>query len=242
MSFKINPKLDLSDLKAAFQDQRSVQVYDFLVAEDAGKLFQFFTESMPDHWWFTSTLIKSNGNQDYNEGVTHTRRSAENLKICNDLTSKANQSFHKGQFCYSFDRTLNNHFKDCNCQECRLKKFISSETLLNFINEITGMDVSVTKELFSSRYRAGQFLSPHHDHNKGKIGFVFSLSKGWRPQDGGLLHFMEDDYSTITKVVQPVFNRLVMFDIISRNGVPHFVSHVAPDCKKHRISVTGWFA
>jgi Rps23 Pro-64 3,4-dihydroxylase Tpa1-like proline 4-hydroxylase len=103
------------------------------------------------------------------------------------------------------------------------------------------MDVTGSKELFSSRFRAGQFLSPHHDSKKGKIGCVFSLSKDWKPQDGGLLHFMEDDYKTVTKVVQPIFNRLAMFDIVTRNGVPHFVSHVVPGCKKHRISVTGWF-
>ena len=237
--FELNPKLRLSDLKADFLNQRSVQVYDFLVAEDAGKLFQFYTEVMPDHWWYTSTLEK--GGKDYGAGVTHTRRSTQNLKTCNELTIKANHAFGKGNFCYSFDRTLDDHFKDCECLECEFKKFVTSEALLNFVNEVTEMNISKPGELFSSRYRAGQFLSPHHDHNKGKIGFVLSLSNDWKPQDGGLLHFMKDDYSTITKVVQPIFNRLVMFDIATRNGVPHFVSHVVPGCKKHRISVTGWF-
>jgi Rps23 Pro-64 3,4-dihydroxylase Tpa1-like proline 4-hydroxylase len=239
--FAINPQLDPSDLKSSFETQRSIEVFDFLVAEDADKLFQFFTQDMPDHWWSTSTLIKGGENSGYNEGVTHTRRFTQNLATCNELTIKANQSFHEKNFCYSFDRTLDDHHKGCPCLECHFREFTKSEVFLNFVNTVTKMDIKESKELFSSRFRAGQFLSPHHDHNKGKIGFVYSLSKHWKPEWGGNLFFMEEDYSTVKKVVQPVFNRLVMFDIATRNGVPHFVSHVIPGTKHGRISITGWF-
>jgi hypothetical protein len=240
--FAINPQLSPSDLKSSFGTQRSIEVYDFLVAEDADKLFQFFTKEMPDHWWYTSTLAKGGKDSGYNEGVTHTRRFTQNLKTCNDLTLQANNSFHEKNFCYSFDRTLDDHVENCICEECAFRKFISSEKLLKFVNGVTGMDISEPKEVFASRYRAGQFLSPHHDNKKGKIGFVYSLSKNWKPEWGGNLFFMEEDYRTVKKVVQPTFNRLVMFDIVSRNGVPHFVSQVVPGTKQGRISITGWFS
>ena len=95
--------------------------------------------------------------------------------------------------------------------------------------------------MFSSRFLSNFFLSPHGDKGKGKIGFVYSLSKSWRPEWGGNLHFMEDDYKTVTRTIVPIFNRLTLFDIPSRDGVPHYVSHVVPDVRVKRLSITGWF-
>ena len=44
-----------------------------------------------------------------------------------------------------------------------------------------------------SRYKGGHFLSPHSDKGNGKIAFVISLTKKWKPEYGGILHFMNDD-------------------------------------------------
>ncbi len=109
------------------------------------------------------------------------------------------------------------------------------------IRSITQINVDKTNEVFASRFMPGHFLSPHHDEGKGKIGFVYSLSKFWRPEWGGALHFMRDDYKTVTRIISPVYNRLTLFDIPSRNGIPHFVSHVVPGANVKRLSVTGWF-
>ena len=77
--------------------------------------------------------------------------------------------------------------------------------------------------------------------NKGKVGFVYSLTKDWRPQWGGNLYILEDDYTTIKKTVLSTYNRLVMFDIPSQNGIPHFVSHVVNQVPHSRTSIAGWF-
>ena len=98
------------------------------------------------------------------------------------------------------------------------------------------------RELFCSKYSSGQFLGPHHDLNKGKVGFVLNLTKDWKPEYGGLLHFLTDDYKHVTKVVLPEFNKLTLFEVPDKVGIPHYVSHVGPGVKLNRISYTGWFS
>ena len=118
---------------------------------------------------------------------------------------------------------------------------ITKDTSSIFKKIGSSINVDKTNEVFASRFMPGHFLSPHHDEGKGKIGFVYSLSKFWRPEWGGALHFMRDDYKTVTRIISPVYNRLTLFDIPSRNGIPHFVSHVVPGANVKRLSVTGWF-
>ena len=133
------------------------------------------------------------------------------------------------------------HAATCTCLECQFLNWLGSDFMLFFIRSITGVEVSRTNEVVASRFTSNQFLSPHHDEGKGKIGFVYTLTKNWRPEWGGNLHFMEDDYSTVIKTIVPVFNRLTIFDIPSKNGVAHYVSHILPTVKSNRISITGWF-
>ena len=47
------------------------------------------------------------------------------------------------------------------------------------------------------------------DINKGKVGTVYSLSKNWKPQWGGNLHFMEDDYKTINLKTNKIMNDMI---------------------------------
>ena len=233
----INNSLDIRQLSVDFTHNKSVQVFDFLKDSEADKLYNWFNFDIPEDWWFTSI---HNPNEEGYDGANNIQRKPGSEKLIEEKISEANEAFLNGNFSYVFDRSMP-HAATCTCRECQFLNWLGSDFMLFFIRSITGVEVSRTNEVFASRFTSNQFLSPHHDEGKGKIGFVYTLTKNWRPEWGGNLHFMEDDYSTVIKTIVPVFNRLTIFDIPSKNGVPHYVSHILPTVKSNRISITGWF-
>ena len=105
------------------------------------------------------------------------------------------------------------------------------------MNKITGLELTHLTTLFISKYKSGNFLSPHSDRGNGRLAFVINLTKFWKPQYGGNLHFMNDDRTEILDTFVPEFNNLVVFYVPEGDGVPH----VDPNVKHNRFAVTGWF-
>ena len=236
----LNPDLDIDGLTSEFGASNSLVIDNYLRPSYAELLQNWFDKNMPEHWWFASYRAVASG-KGY-EGTKFINHSPQNKESIDFEKEKANYSLNKGHFAYMFDRTLDDHGKTCGCIECEFRKFLTSDVHLLFLSAITREYLTRTDEFFASRYTAGQFLGPHHDLNKGKIGFILNLTKNWKPHYGGLLHMLEDDYTTIKKVILPTFNRLTVFHIPSQHGIPHFVSHVNPAVEFNRISYTGWFS
>ena len=242
MKFQINPNLNLTQLKHSFRENKKLVIENFLTNESADHLYNFFTKGLPEDWWKASYLDPSipTGDDNY-DNLVLTPRSEENRPELKKNLNRAHREFINGNFSYFFDRTTTDHHDTCMCVECEYRKFVASETTIKWFSNLVDYDLSDVGEFFASRFLPNHFLSPHHDHEKGKIATVLNLSKDWRPEWGGCLHFMKEDYKTVTKIVQPSFNKLSLFDIPSSNGVPHYVSHVTPGCKFGRISFTGWY-
>jgi SM-20-related protein len=236
----LNPDLDIDGLTSEFGASNSLVIDNYLKPDYAELLQNWLDEKMPEHWWFASYRATASG-KGY-EGTKFINHSSQNKESIDFEKEKANYSLSKGHFAYMFDRTLDDHGKTCSCIECEFRKFLASDAHLLFLSTITNEWLTRTDEFFASRYTAGQFLGPHHDLNKGKIGFILNLTKDWRPEHGGLLHMLDKDYMTVEKTILPVFNRLTIFHIPSQHGIPHFVSHVNPAVKVNRISYTGWFS
>ena len=109
------------------------------------------------------------------------------------------------------------------------------------VSYLTGIKVSYVNKLFISKYKSGHFLSPHSDIGNGKIAFVLNLTKNWKPQYGGILHFLNEERNEIIESFVPQFNSLILFEVPEK-GIPHFVSHVVPDTKNTRYAITGWLS
>jgi Rps23 Pro-64 3,4-dihydroxylase Tpa1-like proline 4-hydroxylase len=233
----INPELDIEKLHEEFKEQKSIEVINFLEDGIANRMYDFLNGGMDETWWSASFLAHNTNNGQ----PIHLRRIPSNEEEIIKMEGIALGSFETGAFSYYFDRTTN-HKEACNCTFCQFRWFLHSPEVLNLIRTVTGEEVSQSQEVFASRFVGTQFLSPHHDLNKGKIGFVYSLTREWKTQHGGNLHLMKYDYKTVTKVITPKFNRLTMFHIPSNDGIPHFVSHVVPGIKTKRLSITGWFS
>tara|TARA_R100000808_G_scaffold11976_1_gene30288 strand:- start:19732 stop:20445 length:714 start_codon:yes stop_codon:yes gene_type:complete len=235
---RINPNLNIDQLKEDYEESKNVIIHNFLVEEDAELLWDWLANKMPEDWWFTAMKA---GGEGYDAPLS-IRRTDDNIKKILNNYSDIYNSFHDNEFSYIFDRT-HDHVENCGCTLCNYINFFSGAAMNEFVNNITGVEQKLQKgEIFASRFTENQFLSPHHDHKKGTAGTVYSLTKGWHPSYGGNLYILEQDYKTIKKVVISTFNRLVLFDIPSRNGIPHYVSHVVPGVRQKRLSVTGWLA
>jgi Rps23 Pro-64 3,4-dihydroxylase Tpa1-like proline 4-hydroxylase len=152
------------------------------------------------------------------------------------------RAFVAGKFSYCFYGFLEKHDDSCKCTACVVRGFFHrSETIMKF-STMTGMHLVQCNEVICSCYKGGNFLSPHEDKAKGKLGFVLNLSRDWLPQFGGNLNFLDDDWIHIRKVVVPKFNNLVLFDLPKGKGVPHFVSHIFPGVSLKRLGIAGWFS
>jgi hypothetical protein len=132
--------------------------------------------------------------------------------------------------------------KNMSYLEFLLRQTMNSPEFLNFLNEITGLKLTSLNTLFLSKYKSGSFLSPHSDKGNGKLAFVLNITPQWKPQYGGILHFMNDERTEIIKSFVPEFNSFVIFNVPELHGIPHFVSHVAPNVRFNRYAITGWFS
>lgn len=235
----INPAHSVEELARIFAANKSIVINDFLEPSYAEDLYNFFNKEMPNEWWFAS--YKDMGDSKDYKQTKFLQHFPENQEFIEFEKQKANHALLEGYFSYIFDRTTP-HKPKCPCKECNFKRHLGGTTFLDFVSTLTCEHLTQTNELFASRYTSEQFLGPHHDKNKGKIGFVLNLTKDWKPEYGGLLHFMEKDYKTVTKVILPEFNKLTLFSVPVQAGIPHFVSRVVPNLKLNRISYTGWFS
>ena len=241
MKFKINSNLDIDLLKNTFQQNKKVVIDNFLDLESAETLYSFFAHDMPEEWWKASFIDFDNFSGDGYGNVVLKPRTNENKQIIRQKLVESQKAFLDNKFSYFFDRTTTDHVDGCNCIECEYRKFLQDESTKKWFSNLIDDEITYVGEFFASRFLPNHFLSPHHDHDKGKIATVLNLSKNWKPEWGGCLHFLDSDYKNVTRHVQPSFNKLSLFDIPSSNGIPHYVSHVVPGCKLGRISYTGWY-
>lgn len=231
----INSNLVADDYSEQYLNSGSVIIRDFLTPETSEELYNFFVGGgMPEDWWYSSSYPGADGAgfirnfPENKDSIDYQRRHSENL-------------FNQGQFTYHFYRTAGDHHSSCNCSECIFRIFLNSEESLNFLSAVAKDTLKGFNTVFASRYSSGCFLSPHHDDSLGKLGFVLQLTKNWKPQWGGVLHFLDDSLTKIEYSEVPTFNTLTLFHIPQGKGKWHYVSHVSPGVTSHRVAYSGWF-
>ena len=234
---------ELQKLRERFIVTGSVTITNFLDEEYANTLEKFFNTTMPEEWWSAASYPTETGDISYIRNYPQNSEAIQNAKNYADsfFYNDSLASGNSGRISYHFYRTLGNHVENCWCAECKFREWLLSDELLGFLNLITGDTFVSFNTTFASRYSEGSFLSPHTDYSNGDIGFVYQLTKGWKPQWGGVLHFMDDAGKTITGSQVPTFNSLTLFHLPDQNGKWHYVSHVNPGVKSNRIAYTGWF-
>lgn len=119
----------------------------------------------------------------------------------------------------------------------RMAATLNSTDFLDHARRVSGSPDIAFADAQATLYAPGDFLTRHDDAVAGKnrrAAYVFSLTRRWRADWGGLL-LLEEDGDRQTALV-PGWNRLTLFAVPR----PHSVSLVSPAAPVPRLSVTGW--
>jgi Rps23 Pro-64 3,4-dihydroxylase Tpa1-like proline 4-hydroxylase len=226
---QIKGESEIDELKSIFDKTRKLVISNIFKEDEINKLHLFLTRLLPQ-FWICATCVK----KDRMELPLNDKRNILRIKM-------AQEAFSKNEFSYYFYRTFNANPTQYSIIEYNLRNYMNSPEFISFLNNITNLNLTKLTTLFVSKYVSNSFLSIHNDAGNGKIAFVLHLTKDWKPQYGGNLHFLNNDRTHIIETFNPQFNSLMLFEIPPENGIPHFVSHVAPNVPIQRISITGWY-
>lgn len=211
-----------------FQEKKIIQIESFLSTYFAEDLFK--TALLQKKWNLASGYSKMK----FEKPLEPKFENANQLQVKN-----INLHFKEDEFTYMFNRSMNN--KTPSRMEFLIRQQLSSPEFLSYIYQITNIKVTQLSTLFLSKYKSSHFLGPHSDKGNGKLAFVLNITKFWKPQHGGILHFLSEDRKDIIDSYVPGFNNLILFEVPEEEERPHFVSHVNPYVKHSRFAITGWF-
>jgi len=179
-------------------------------------------------WWTYATIPTNNvWKVNYSQEITE------------EIIEECNKAFINKQFTYRFRRCIGNHYDTCFCVSCRLNATVKSTEFTDTLSKIVGCINLKPNEIFLSNYGKDDFLSLHHDINKGDIAVTISLSCDWDPIYGGILHFC-DEKKNIYKSVVPKLGNINIFKLDPDHGIDHFVSQVNVD--KNRYTLVAWYS
>lgn len=207
-------------------------IIDNIFTNKFSDLLLKYVEKIPKEKWLLCCVY--NGDKKY-ENYDNLR----NKKVNDSVIKKAQDTLLKNQFCFVFYKTLLVN-KPLNMMEYNLKKIFSGQEFIDYINYLSNENITKLNDIFISKYSSRCFLSPHCDVNNGKIAITIYLSKNWKPEYGGVLHFLNQNRTEIIDSIIPKSNRMSLFSIPNLTGVPHFVSH--NNTFKNRYTITMWFS
>jgi hypothetical protein len=107
-----------------------------------------------------------------------------------------------------------------------------------YFERVSGLALAGSDDVGAHRMADGDYLRPHSDDNRDRaLALVLYLSPGWEPSWGGQL--LVCDAHGVTSAVDPIFNRLVAFDVAV--GSSHAVAPVAAPDGAARYTIGGWY-
>ena len=230
--FELNPSLPIASLAKQFAACGRLQIADFLTSDSATALGSYLEQS--ERWRHLFNLDERTveiPSADWDSTPDPQRN-----KVLTVIDQAAAYDF---QYQYDTIRVPDRpDERSASDLVDRFAIFLSSAPVLELFMRITGSNDLVFADCQATRYRSGDFLTPHNDELDGmhrRFAYVLSLTPDWLPRWGGLLHFV-DSAAGIEETITPRFNALSLFAI----GQSHYVSQVATYAPIARVSVTGW--
>jgi len=226
----INPTLDLGALNAQFCRDRRLLIRDFFVPEVADALARA-VESID---WSLCYRDRSGDRRltgDQLRGLDHSQRG----HLSEGILEVARHEFQFSFFTESLADAMNRgetHLL------ARFIRWMADDAFLSVMRNITGVEAVNRIYAQATMYAPGSFLLAHDDHvdvEDRRVAYVINLTRRWRPDWGGLLHFGDRD-GNVTDSFFPHFNSLSLFAVPQT----HFVSYVPPFAEGERNAITGW--
>ena len=228
----LSANLDLAAIKAEYRAKGFIRIDNILTPEVAEQAHQCLVNQVP---W---KLAYRDGTNAVTMGVPEYQKQTpqQQQQQYQKILQQAAREF---QYMYMHFSLLNAYKADAYPQLYlhKLVAYLSGGEFLAFLKDISGNEDARCVDVLAARYNPGQFLMDHDDYQDTdrRVAFVFNLSKDWKVDWGGLLHFMNRQGEIIDTHV-PMFNSLTMFNV----PAPHCVTTVSAFAPQPRVSVTGW--
>lgn len=225
----LNENLNIQELKNEFKRCQRIRIQNIFKPECAEACYESLVVKTP---WVLR--YRHNGKaQEFTREQFEQLTPDQRMQMGKDLVN-FDFIFHR----FSMDQAFQQQ-ADPNLYLYLVYEYLGSEHFLNFIREVTGFLEIKKRGAMAACYGPGHFLKEHDDYQNGEqrlCAYVLNISRDWKADWGGLLHFLGPDQNVIDTYV-PMFNSLSLFAV----PAPHFVSMVSPYAKHSRYSVTGWF-
>jgi SM-20-related protein len=228
----INNNLDVDFWKAQLATRSRVQIPDFLQADAAQVLHDCLARDVP---W---SLAERSDSAPRTHGREHALDDAAYQQVLEAAYRNARDSFQFVYDSYMLARARKEGW-DPDLPVHVVLEFLNSPEFIEFARYLTGDDAITVVNAQATRYRPGQFLTPHEDIHSGegrRYAYVINLTPRWQADWGGLLQFLDANGSVIDTLM-PRWNALSIFKVPQM----HQVSLVSPWAGEHRLAITGWF-
>ncbi len=230
----LSPSLDIDKLAHEYRTDQRIRIMNVLQPELAQELQSLYNTAIPFEHMMSV--------QGQNRALTASEMAAMSEPARRELQETLVRQAGEGVgFLYGGYRLTEGRARNIEAL-APLQQFfdyLNSDDMLNFIRKVTGEKAVVGADGHATQYTPGNFLTRHRDDPIGeqrRLAYVFSFSKSWHPDWGGLLQFFQED-GTPRDAWAPQFNSLSLFNVRHI----HSVTYVTPFAREPRLSMTGWF-
>ena len=234
----LNPALNPEELAPRFRSSGRIVIQDALLTEQADRMHRCLRTQIPWRLAYRDTRVTGEHQQ---QQLTRQQLQAMGPKAAAALRAQVlHQARDHFQYLYQHFNINGGRGTDNppGLAVYDLLDFMLGEEFLDFARRLTGTPELDDLYAHATLYTAGSFLKIHEDVTPvqdRRYAYVLGLTRGWRADMGGLLHFL-DDQGNVVETVVPRYNSLTIF----RVPMPHLVSMVAPWVPEPRLAVTGW--
>ncbi|NCT82283.1 MAG: hypothetical protein GXC94_04015 [Comamonadaceae bacterium] len=226
----INPALDLAQLHAQFGRDRRLLIRDFFKPDVADALARA-VEAIDWSLCYRDTQ----GDRRLTGAQLRELDAGQRAYLVDNIIEVARRQFQFSFFTESLADAM--HRGDTGLL-ARFIRWMADEAFLSVMRRITGIQEINRVYAQATMYAPGSFLLAHDDHVQAenrRLAYVINLTRQWRPDWGGLLHFSGRDGS-VSESFFPHFNSMSVFEVPQT----HFVSYVPPFAQGQRNAITGW--
>ncbi|MCV2370647.1 2OG-Fe(II) oxygenase [Roseateles oligotrophus] len=226
----INPELDIEQLGRSFQRDGRVLIRDFFDPA----VVQALSAAVDQIDW-ALTYRDTKGDRVLSGEQLRALTPEQREMLVEGVNTVARNEFQFSFFTESMVAAAKRGDTDL---LARFMRWMADEQFMATIRQITGITEINRVYAQATMYTRGNFLVAHDDHvdaEDRRLAYVINLTRKWRPDWGGLLHFTKADGS-VTDSYFPHFNSLSLFKVPQS----HFVSYVPPFANAERTAITGW--
>lgn len=235
VAIRLNPRLDLAPYAEAYARRGIVQIQGLFEDRTATALADMLQRGLPWRMVFTTPDDKP---VHFSREELQAQGPERWKATVADVMARARQN--RGFF-YKTYPMIEAYLKgwDPGHPIHQLTELINSPDFLGIGRALTGVSAITKADAHATFYGPGDFLTRHldtGDNRERRAAYVLGLTRGWQPDWGGLLLFL-DEKQDVTEGYLPRFNVLTVFDV----KFLHTVTQVSSFAGAGRFSIAGWF-